>query len=115
MDRSLLFLHLNNDIPFDRAEDDLSQFLGAQTNPGDNNPDREGRLPLSLGFSGSALEKFPGFGRKNSQISDLAAAIVSNLAKAVPENAFTSGNYRLGLSMLPPGFQFFHKFQHPPL
>jgi hypothetical protein len=40
------------------------------------------------------MEKFPGFGRKNSQTSDLAVAIGSNLAKADAENAFTSGSYR---------------------
>jgi hypothetical protein len=40
------------------------------------------------------LEKFPGFGRKNSQTSDLAAAIGSNLAEADTQNAFTSGGYR---------------------
>jgi hypothetical protein len=45
-------------------------------------------------FSVSALEKFPGFGKKNSQTSDLTVAIGSNLAKADPENAFTSGSYR---------------------
>jgi hypothetical protein len=39
------------------------------------------------------MEKFPGFGRKNSQTSDLAIAIRSNLAKADAENAFTSGSY----------------------
>jgi hypothetical protein len=38
------------------------------------------------------LEKFLGFGRRISQTSDLAAAIRNNLAKADPENAFTSGS-----------------------
>jgi hypothetical protein len=52
------------------------------------------RLPLNLGFSVSALEKFPGFGRKKSQTSDLPVAIGGNLAKADSENAFTSGSYR---------------------
>ncbi len=42
----------------------------------------------------SALEKFPGFGKKNSQTSDLTVTIGNNLAKADAENAFTSGSYR---------------------
>jgi hypothetical protein len=52
------------------------------------------RLPLMRYFSVSALEKFLGFGWKNSQTSDLTVAIGSNLAKADAENAFTSGSYR---------------------
>jgi hypothetical protein len=52
------------------------------------------RLPLSLGFSVSALEKFPGLERKNSQISNMTVAIGSNFAKADPENALTSGGFR---------------------
>jgi hypothetical protein len=40
------------------------------------------------------MEKFTGFGRNNSQTSDLAVAIGSNLAKADAENAFTSGSNR---------------------
>jgi hypothetical protein len=45
-------------------------------------------------FSVSALEKFLGFGRKNSQPSDLTVAIGNKLAKADPQNLITSGGYR---------------------
>jgi hypothetical protein len=40
------------------------------------------------------LEKFLGFGRKNSQPSDLTVAIGNKLAKADPQNLITSGGYR---------------------
>jgi hypothetical protein len=39
----------------------------------------------------SALEKFPAFGGKNSQTSDLTVAIGNKLAKADPQNLITSG------------------------
>jgi hypothetical protein len=38
----------------------------------------------------SALGKFSGFGRKNSQTSDLTG----NLVKADPQKLITSGSYR---------------------
>jgi hypothetical protein len=42
----------------------------------------------------SALEKFPGFGGKNSQTSDFAVTISDKLAKADPQNLITSGGFR---------------------
>ena len=49
--------------------------------------------PLVRSLPVSALEKFPGFGRKISQTLELTVVIGSNLAKADPENVFISGGY----------------------
>ena len=47
-----------------------------------------------LGIFSVSFGEISWFLRGNSQTPDLTAAIGGNLAKADPENAFTSGSYR---------------------